>query len=310
MHPQIRALDLWTLELVVAMADEGSIRAAATRQGIAASVVSRRLRALEDILGISLFERRSSGPRVTLAGQRFLTTARRVRNDIDAAVREARCAGSVALGQLVIGTCFSASAGRVRDALMRFLHRYPQIRLGLIEGNRAELLEAVRDGQADLVILLGPDDEAHLDRLAPWQEATVLGIPENHRLASQRGIRWKDLPGETFVMTRRGAGPEMQEHVQDLLPIGHEAKFQIHDVNREGLLNLVGAGLGIAALAESATGARYPGVVFRSVGDEAGPTKVAAAAYWDPKRDNPALRRFITLLRADHSPRSRIAGCG
>jgi DNA-binding transcriptional LysR family regulator len=69
------------------------------------------------------------------------------------------------------------------------------------------------------------------------------------------------------------------------------------------MFNLVGTGLGVAVLAESASGASYPGVVFRPVGDQTGPTMVEAAAYWDPKRDNPALRRFLAQLRAAQGSR-------
>jgi DNA-binding transcriptional LysR family regulator len=70
------------------------------------------------------------------------------------------------------------------------------------------------------------------------------------------------------------------------------------------MFNLVGAGFGVAVLAESASGASYPGVVFRPVGNETGPTMVEAAAYWDPKRDNPALRRFLAQLRASQGSRT------
>jgi DNA-binding transcriptional LysR family regulator len=70
------------------------------------------------------------------------------------------------------------------------------------------------------------------------------------------------------------------------------------------MFNLVGAGFGVAVLAESASGASYPGVVFRPVGDQTGPTMVEAAAYWDPKRDNPALRKFLAQLRASQGSRA------
>ena len=117
-------------------------------------------------------------------------------------------------------------------------------------------------------------------------------------MARQELIRWRDLAAETFVIRRRGSGPEARVKVEALLPIAHSARFLEQDISREGMFNLVGAGLGIAVLAESATGVRYPGVLFRPVGDDAAPTMVEAAAYWDPKRDNPALRRFLALLRA------------
>jgi DNA-binding transcriptional LysR family regulator len=131
----------------------------------------------------------------------------------------------------------------------------------------------------------------------------MIALQEHHALADRHMVRWEELATETFIVTSRGSGPEARMKVESLLPAGHTARFAAHDVSREGMFNLVGTGLGIAVLAESASGASYPGVVFRPVGNETGPTMVEAAAYWDPKRDNPALRRFLAQLRAAQGSR-------
>jgi len=186
---------------------------------------------------------------------------------------------------------------------MRFVEQNQGVEIWLREGSRDELLLTLRRGEVDLALLLGPMDEAALDRLALWQEAGMVALPERHPLADADFIRWRDLVDETFIVTSRGSGPEARITVQGLLPPGTTARFAAHDVSREGMFNLVGAGFGVAVLAESASGASYPGVVFRPVGDETGPTMVEAAAYWDPKRDNPALRRFLAQLRATQGSR-------
>jgi DNA-binding transcriptional LysR family regulator len=204
---------------------------------------------------------------------------------------------------LSLGPIFSASIGRFRDALLRFISRHRRVDLSVIEGDRAQLLSDLRRGRTDVVILLGPHDEPGLDRLALWQEAGMVALPDRHPLAGAGLVLWQDLAGETFIVASRGSGPEVRATVQDLLPRGHTARFAAHDVSREGMFNLVGTGLGVAVLAESASGASYPGVVFRPVGSDTGPTMVEAAAYWDPKRDNPALRRFLAQLRATQGSR-------
>jgi DNA-binding transcriptional LysR family regulator len=147
-------------------------------------------------------------------------------------------------------------------------------------------------------------EEPGLDRLGLWQEAGLVALPEEHTLASRPLVFWSDLIAETFIIARRGSGPEARRKIEALLPSGHRARFVEQDVGREAMFNLVGTGLGVAVLAESASGASYPGVVFRPVGSETGPTMVEAAAYWDPKRDNPALRRFLAQLRASQGSRA------
>ena len=297
------SINLRALQLATSVERHGSIRLAARTAKLSPSVVSRRIRELEDELGVSLFERRASGVRPTAAGAGFLQVARRMFSELEGATGAARAAGSGIVGQLVIGTYFSVSIGRFREALQRFSSRHRRVDLSVIEGDREELLSDLRRGRTDVAILLGPHDEPALDRLALWQEAGMVALPESHPLADARLVLWQDLADETFIVASRGSGPEVRATVQDLLPRGQPARFAPHDVSREGMFNLVGTGLGVAVLAESASGASYPGVVFRPVGDGAGPTMVEAAAYWDPKRDNPVLRRFLVQLRAAQGSR-------
>lgn len=298
------AIDLRGMMLAVVVARTGSLRLAAREVGLPASAVSRRLRALEDGLGVSLFERRPTGMKPTAAGEDFLVEAARVLGGVQSAAARARGAGSAATGRLEIGTYFSASAGRFREALLGFVRRNRGIEVWLREGSRDELLTAVRRGEVDLALLLGPMEEPGLDRLGLWQEAGMVALPEEHTLASRPMVFWSDLVAETFIIARRGSGPEARKKIETLLPSGHEARFVEHDVGREAMFNLVGTSLGVAVLAESASGVSYPSVVFQPVGDEAGPTMVEAAAYWDPKRDNPALRRFLAQLRATQGSRA------
>nr|WP_230411019.1 LysR family transcriptional regulator [Falsiroseomonas frigidaquae] len=300
------SINLRTLQLAIHVERHGSIRLAAKAANITASVVSRRIALLEDELGVSLFERRTSGLRPTAAGARFLEAARRMLAELDGAAGAARAAGSGLVGQLVIGTYFSASSGRFRDALLRFVARNRHVEISVVEGDREHLLGELRRGRTDVAILLGPHDETGLDRLALWQETGMVALNEGHPLSASDLVPWRGLAGETFITTSRGSGREARATVQRMLPHEHPARFATHDVSREGMFNLVGTGLGVAVLAESASGASYPGVVFRPVGDEAGPTMVEAAAYWDPKRDNPALRRFLALLRATQRSRGGV----
>jgi molybdate transport repressor ModE-like protein len=297
-------IDLRAMMLAAEVARSGSIRSAAREVGLPASVVSRRLRALEDGLGVSLFERRPSGMKPTAAGKDFIAEAARALGGVRSAAERARGAGSAATGRLEIGTYFSASTGQFRKTLMGFVQQNRGVEVRLREGCREELLTAVRRGEVDLALLLGPIEEPGLDRLGLWREAGMVAMPEDHRLADLKLVSWGDLIAETFIITRRGSGPETREKIEALLPPGHSARLLEQDVGREAMFNLVGTGLGVAMLAESAAGASYPGVVFRPVGDETGPTMVEAAAYWDSKRDNPALRRFLAQLRATQGSRA------
>jgi DNA-binding transcriptional LysR family regulator len=300
--------DYQGMMIAIAVARHGSIRSAARELGLAASIVSRRLRSFEDGLGVSLFERRASGVKPTEAGAEFLPNARRLTDEMMAVAGRARDAGAAQVGRLAIGTYLSASKGLFRDGLVRFMQQNPGVRISLLETGREELLHAVRRGDVDVVLLVSPSGEIGLDQMVLWKLACMIALSKDHRLADNAFVEWAKLASETFLLPRRGAGPEVRSLVTTLLPPGHRARFVEQDVGREALLNLVGTGLGVAVLAESASGVTYPEVVFRPIGDGNVPTSVEAAAYWDPERDNPALRRFLALLRARQDSALRGGG--
>jgi DNA-binding transcriptional LysR family regulator len=213
------SINLRALQLASHVELHGSIRLAAQTARLSPSVVSRRIRGLEGELGVSLFERRLSGIRTTAAGEGFLRAALRMFGELDGATCAARAAGSGLVGQPVVGTYFSASIGRFRDALLRFVGRHQGVDLSVIEGDRAQLLGDLRRGRADVAILLGPHDEPGVDRLALRQEAGMVALPERHPLAGAGLVLWQDLASEPFIVASRGSGTEVRATVRGLLAV-------------------------------------------------------------------------------------------
>jgi DNA-binding transcriptional LysR family regulator len=108
-------VELVSISQALLVAEHLSFSRAAQVLGIQQSVVSRRMRALEDKLGISLIERDASGVRLTEAGRRFLDRSRSALAEIDPAVKAAANAGCGADGAIRIGVL---SGGFVRELLI------------------------------------------------------------------------------------------------------------------------------------------------------------------------------------------------
>ncbi|WP_163020434.1 LysR family transcriptional regulator, partial [Pseudomonas viridiflava] len=84
LHKQlIRRLDLVTLQLFVAVHEEGTLTRAASREAIAISAASKRLVELEVVLGIPLFPRTAKGMTLTAAGETLLHHARRMLTEVE-----------------------------------------------------------------------------------------------------------------------------------------------------------------------------------------------------------------------------------
>ena len=86
-------IDLVSVTQALLVAEHLSFSRAAHVLGVRQSAVSRRVRALEDKLGVSLFERDSTGVRLTEAGRRFLERTRPALSEIDHAMKAAASAG-------------------------------------------------------------------------------------------------------------------------------------------------------------------------------------------------------------------------
>jgi len=110
-------IDLVSVTQALLVAEHLSFSRAAQVLGVRQSAVSRRVRALEDKLGVSLFERDNTGVRITEAGRRFLERTRPALAEIDHAMKAAASAGRGAEGVIRIGILSSVSSGFLRNLL-------------------------------------------------------------------------------------------------------------------------------------------------------------------------------------------------
>ena len=110
-------INLVSVSQALLVAEHLSFSRAAQVLGVRQSAVSRRVRALEDEFGVSLFERDFTGVRLTEAGRRFLERARPALSEIDHAMKAAASAGRGAEGVIRIGILASVSGGFMRNVL-------------------------------------------------------------------------------------------------------------------------------------------------------------------------------------------------
>lgn len=102
----------------------GSFRKAADLLALKQSNLSRRVRHLEEQLGVALFERTNGGVRPTSAGQDFINGVRRVLNELQIVIDGAKAVGRGEAGYLTIGFYTSLSAGNLRASLVEYGRRW------------------------------------------------------------------------------------------------------------------------------------------------------------------------------------------
>lgn len=189
------------LRAFIAIAERGSVRAAARYLDTAQPAVTRCLRDLEKDLGTDLFIRRASGVKLTPMGEIFLRRARSIESEIQRARDELEQSQGMTEGHLNVCLSSASHVALLPGALNPFYQRYPGVTLHISEGLFSRAVTDIMDGLLDCYI--GPLSEERLpaeiraEKLFDNQRV-VMGR-KGHPLANATSLA--DLVGARWVGT-------------------------------------------------------------------------------------------------------------
>lgn len=290
-------IPLVSLIQTLAVAEYLSFRHTANVLGVAQSVVSRRIKLLEEDLGVLLFERSTKGVRLTEAGRHFVERVSAAINELDHAVKTAGAFARGEVGRLCIGVHALTPGSFLDDLLSRYRKAHPHIATEISEGTARDSIVQLRTRQLDIVFVAGAPDlpDCHSRRL--WQEQLLAVLPANHPLAERESVAWADLAGETFLTRNGGTGPQTYEHIVQRLAGRWAIAPSILrcDVGCDTLLQMIAQGFGVSIETEAASVMRTPGVVFRPFQDELEP--IPFSAVWSPYNQSQTLHNLLDLAR-------------
>ena len=294
------ATELKHLRVIVAAADCGSFSSAALQLNTDISAVSRAVREIEDTLGAAVFERLPRGVRLTRAGETYVAAARDILARMGRVELEARSAAVHGAGALTMGVWSFSCAPKV-DLLRRFVSANPQTLLTLVEDGQEALLARVRSGELH-VALIAADPSApppsrtnnDLESVTLWRERLVVVVPEADAVDA---LGWADLASRPLLCRPQDDWRRFVAHVERLG--GPTLQFMEQDVSEEGLLALVGAGLGWSIVPGSLPAPVYARARFVPLAELG--AELDIQAVWRPGATNPALRRFLDLAHRVHS---------
>ena len=296
-------LDLVALRHVLLVYEHGSFRKAAEALGVRPSVISRHVRALEDTIGVSIFQRQSNGVQPTLAGRRILSRGRTILGDVDSLMRAATLSGSGVEGQLCIGVVASIAGGSARELLSAFISNNPGLELDIVEGAPSDNLARLRALRMDVVLVVGIESIVGLEVQPLWSERVHVALHADHWAAAMEVLSWDQLASERFIVTKMDPGPEIQDFViRHLAGLGRRPIVEPRAVLREGLLALVGLGLGISLVGTAEIAVAYPDVVFRPLAGE----MLHFSIVWAANNDHPALSARPESVQQRPNLRSRM----
>ncbi|MEU2349437.1 LysR family transcriptional regulator [Modestobacter sp. NPDC049651] len=185
----------------VAVAETGTISAAAERLHMSPSALSGSITELERLLGAELcVRRRAQGVTLTPLGRQVLDRARTLLRDAAELGHTARGGGAELTGPLGIG-CFVTLAPTVLPGLLTAMEQaHPRVALDFLEGPQDLLREALLDGRIDAAVLYDMGDLDELDSVVLFEARGYALFGADHPLAGLPTVPLRDLAAEPLVL--------------------------------------------------------------------------------------------------------------
>lgn len=197
------------LLLLATMDEEGNVRRAADVLGMAQPAASKLLKDLEDMLGVSLFDRTPQGMRPTVYGEVMIRHARMVLADLSHAYDEISALRAGLSGEVRIGTIAVAGLTIVAKAVARIKRDYPRLQI-LIQVETSNLLLPMLQ-QGDLDIMIGRVLEGQsparpgLKYETLGNEPLCLVVRPGHPLLAQPGLSLAELSDAAWILHPSGS---------------------------------------------------------------------------------------------------------
>jgi DNA-binding transcriptional LysR family regulator len=221
---------------------------------ISQPALSLQIRALEDEIGVQLFERNRRKTILTPAGVAFRQEAAGALSRLDQAIRNSRLAASGKLGLLRIGFISTVGNEILPHLVRQFRGANPEVELSLRSVPTAPQVQLLEAGMLDIGFLRLPIGEhPTLEALTVHREPFVVVVPSSHKLAKRRRVRLSDLSGENFVMYERAYAPGFHDLILGMLREAGIIPFVFQTAAEIAtLISLVDAQIGVTILPASA----------------------------------------------------------
>lgn len=269
------------LEILLAVFDGGSIKAAAESLHLTQPTISMQLKKLSDAIGMPIYDQAGKKQVFTEAGHALVATAREVLgsfNRLDMQLSDLRGlrAGKLSLAVVTTSKYF------IPHLLGPFCKRYPGVDIRFEVGNRENIINRLEQGADDLYVFSHPPEDNDLEYLQFLPNPLIAIANENHPLGKQQCISLSELLEHTVLVREPGSGTRyaIEQHLKQ-----HDLKLSenITIASNEAIIHSVMEDLGIAILsAHTLAFGGFPEIIQLKV--ETLPIETSWYVVWAKKR--------------------------
>jgi len=245
-------MEIHHLKTFIAITDNGTFGAAGNVVGLTQSAVSQQIKAIEEHLGVKLFDRSVRPPALTVHGLTLLEGAKKIVKEYEITTKATK--GEGISGTLVLGAIRTSFVGVLPKALSNLRERYPQLRIHAQTLDSYDLVSMLTAGRLDAGII---PDGIQLKGNISWLPFAV----EPLVVISSAEIRGKTdkyiLENSPFINFSRKV-PSANLINEEI----HKRSINVHiEMNIDSyaaIIQLVSHGLGVSVVPEQARGEGFP----------------------------------------------------
>ena len=301
-------MELRHLRYFVAVAEEGSLTVAAEKRlHTAQPSLSRQIRDLEYEVGVPLLTRSVHGVELTTAGKVFLDHARLALTQAGAAIEAARRAAQPEKSRFALGFLTGQEIDWLPAAMRILRDELPNIEVAVTSDYSPVLAESLMRGKLDLAFMRRETTTTDLSYKVITQEALVVVLPSDHRLAKLDRIDLAKLEGTPFVNVSDTA-PELLRIIADYIRASRLPIATVHEADNIVMaVSLVASTRGFALLPGYVKNFLPWSVVSRPV--KGTPAMIDLVVGYHKSNASPILAKFISRL-GDLTRRDAVAASG
>ena len=231
----------------IAVAQQGSLSAAARRLGVSQPTISSQIATLERQSQIELFHRQGYRMSLTGAGHKLLTLAQKLLSLESEAEFFLRDSGKLNQGELKIG---AVGPFHVIEMVAAYRARHPGMQLSIRMGNSQQVLHDLEHYSTDVAVLAGMYDRPELVMREYARHAIILFAHVEHPFARREQVDITELQGQPLLLRERGSTTRVALETA-LNAAGVKPQLNLEIGSREAIREAVARGLGVGAVSEA-----------------------------------------------------------
>jgi DNA-binding transcriptional LysR family regulator len=238
------------LRLFLALADTGSVSAAAKLMHVTQPTASMQLKEVTQSVGLPLYEVVSKKIHLTAVGQDLAVTARTMAQAWDVFEHNVDATKGLSRGKLRVSVVSTAKYFMPR-LIGSFCKRYPEIDVALQILNRDGVVQRLRDNLDDLYIMSMPPVDMDLGDEIFMPNPIVLIAATQDPLTKRKAVPWGELTERRFILREKGSGTRMTGD-QYFRKLKFRPDIRLELGSNEAIKESVAGGLGLGVVSRHA----------------------------------------------------------